>query len=81
MTSCDARAAAAVPETLGSGGILISGRDYPAIAETLSFVLESEEIQENVRQGQKEQIKKLDPSIGLGVIKRELRAMGLQLSD
>ncbi len=76
-----ARAAAAVPETLGSGGILISGRDYPAIAETLSFVLESEEIQENVRQGQKEQIKKLDPSIGLGVIKRELRAMGLQLSD
>ena len=75
-----ARAAAAVPETLGSGGILINGRDYPAIAETLSFVLESEEIQENVRLGQKEQIKKLDPALGIGVVKRELQAMGLQLS-
>lgn len=76
-----ARAAAAVPETLGPGGILIKGNDYPAIAETLSFVLESEEIQENVRQGQKEQLQKLDPVRGLSIMQGELKSMGLHLPD
>ncbi|MCB1140325.1 MAG: glycosyltransferase [Leptospiraceae bacterium] len=76
-----ARAAAAVPETLGPGGILMSGTDYPAIAETLSFVLESEEIQENIRQGQKEQLQKLQPSRGLNVVRQELQSMGLNLPE
>ncbi|MCB1164595.1 MAG: glycosyltransferase [Leptospiraceae bacterium] len=76
-----ARAAAAVPETLGTGGILIKGNDYPAIAETMAMVLESEEIQENIRIGQKEEIQRLQPQRGLAVVQKELQSLGLHLPE
>lgn len=54
--------AAAVPETLGSSGILVTEKDYVAIAELIGLLLEDSTLRERIVYQQRERLKAFLPA-------------------
>lgn len=62
----------AVPETLSDAGILFSQKDYPAVAELMSYTLENEPLKSDMRKRQKRRLEELSPGQGLNAVKTVL---------
>jgi glycosyltransferase involved in cell wall biosynthesis len=56
-----ALAAAAVPETLGASGVLITGKRYEAIAEVMDLVARDEGLRRRIIAGQRRRLGELSP--------------------
>ena len=56
-----ARAAAAVPETLGSGGIAVETEDHAELAELLDVLVSNDEVRAAIRAGQERELERFDP--------------------
>jgi glycosyltransferase involved in cell wall biosynthesis len=54
--------AAGVPGTLGGAGVLVSKKDYPAIAEMMFELCENQSFRASVIQKQRERLKDFDPT-------------------
>jgi len=70
-----ARAAAAVPETLGEAGVLYRGMDYPVVAEMIHLILEDEPLRQRIVQKQRERLQ----DFASPQVETRLRAMLVQL--
>ena len=57
-----ARAAAAVPETLGSGGLAVDTRDHAELAELLDVLVSDEAVRSRVRAAQEREVRRFDPT-------------------
>ena len=57
-----ARAAAAVPETLGSGGVAVSTRDHAELAELLDVLASDEDVRAAIRARQQRELERFDPA-------------------
>ena len=55
--------AAAIPETLGDGGILLKEKKYREIAEMIQIVVEDEKIKNKIIENQENRLRDLDPNI------------------
>lgn len=58
-----ARAAGAVPETLGRGGIAVETRDHAELAELLDVVVSDVSVREAIRAGQEQELARFDPVV------------------
>ena len=57
-----ARAAGAVPETVGEGGIVVDTRDYAELAELLDLLVSDEGVRAGVAAGQRRQLRRFEPA-------------------
>ena len=57
-----ARAAAAVPETLGSGGFAVATTDHAELAELLDALVSNEDVRAAIRARQRRELERFDPA-------------------
>ena len=57
-----ARAAGAVPETVGEGGVVVDTRDYAELAELLDVLVSDERVRADVVAGQRRQLRRFEPA-------------------
>lgn len=69
--------AAAIPETLGNSGILVTEKDYAAIAELIGLLLEDEALRERIIARQRERLRDFLPERVEERLRALLRDLGL----
>jgi glycosyltransferase involved in cell wall biosynthesis len=67
--------AAAVAETLGGSGVLVTTKDHAAIAELIGIIMEDDELRQRITARQRERLQAFLPE----VIERQLRNLLDQL--
>jgi len=72
-----ARRAAAMPETLGTAGVLFSGLGYNAVAEMAHLLVSDAALRARVIQRQTERLQELGPQAAEAVLKTALDQLGL----
>ena len=72
-----ARGAAAVPETLGTAGMLFSDLDYRPIAEMAHLLISDTDLQTRVIQHQKERLQELSLQTAEALLQASLVRLGL----
>jgi len=74
-----ARAAAAVPDILGTAGVLYHTHDYPVLAETLQLMVEDRNFCERLIEGQRARLSEFAPGQIIKGLQAALTRVGIEL--
>jgi len=76
-----ARAGTAIPETLGSAGVLYQSEDYPVLAETLGLMVEDQDFRTSLAEGQRARLADFAPARVATGLRAALARVGLEVAQ